>query len=179
MQASEIRESMERKLDGNGKPVRHKKADIWEGLSAQLQKKPLSVLSRCSQLQRDTGVVRAEAKSRMVHTGTHASKDLRMKNVVVVVNEHRTLRKRAVSSRQEVLSNQTVPYRRVSRTLLSAQRSSGYQPNRTQRFDDARNAILIDEDPYGDRPQTSQPYRPTSALPPRNAPRSISASDLS
>ena len=90
MQASEIRESMERKLDGNGKPVRHKKADIWEGLSAQLQKKPLSVLSRCSQLQRDTGVVRAEAKSRMVQTRTtdtrtHASKDLRMKNVVVVV----------------------------------------------------------------------------------------------
>ena len=59
---------MDRKPDGSGRPVQQpRKADIWEGLSRQMDTKPLSVLSRCSRLQSNTGAARAEAKSRTVH----------------------------------------------------------------------------------------------------------------
>ena len=70
-----------------------------------------------------------------------------MKNVVVVVNEHRTLRKRAVSTKQELFHERTPPSD-GTRNLLMAPKSSMFKPNWTQRFDDERNAVLIDEDPY-------------------------------
>lgn len=64
----------------------------------QLNKKPLSVLSRCSKLSYNTGLARAEARSRMLDSRQRGSSDIKMKNVTVVVNEHKILRKRAGSA---------------------------------------------------------------------------------